>query len=118
MKVRDLITLALCMSMASCIASPGLSPSTTGNRIITQESTSPTVPPIGTVSQTETSTASEPTQIPPIPATPSTGSFELIGHTPLLSRGMNAAPAVHGNYAYVGSRTDGSHADAGVLVVD
>ena len=42
----------------------------------------------------------------------------MIGHTPLLDRGMNAAPAVHGNYAYVGSRTDGSHADAGVLVVD
>ncbi len=48
----------------------------------------------------------------------STGSFELIGHTPLLNRGMNAAPAVYGNYAYVGSRTDGSHPDAGVLVVD
>ena len=31
---------------------------------------------------------------------------------------MNAAPAVYGNYAYVGSRTDGTHADAGVLVVD
>jgi hypothetical protein len=31
---------------------------------------------------------------------------------------MNAAPTVYGNYAYVGSRTDGSHADAGVLVVD
>ena len=31
---------------------------------------------------------------------------------------MNAALAVYGNYAYVGSRTDGSHADAGVLVVD
>ncbi len=42
----------------------------------------------------------------------------MVGHTPLLSRGMNAAPAVHGNYAYVGSRTDGTHADAGVLVVD
>jgi hypothetical protein len=31
---------------------------------------------------------------------------------------MNAAPALYGNYAYVGSRTDGSHPDAGVLVVD
>ena len=48
----------------------------------------------------------------------STGSFELIGHTPLLNRGMNAALAVYGNYAYVGSRTDGNHPDAGVLVVD
>lgn len=31
---------------------------------------------------------------------------------------MNAALALYGNYAYVGSRTDGSHADAGVLVLD
>lgn len=31
---------------------------------------------------------------------------------------MNAAIAVYGNYAYIGSRTDGSHPDAGVLVVD
>ena len=45
-------------------------------------------------------------------------AFELIGHSPLLDRGMNAGLAVYGNYAYVGSRTDGSHADAGVLVVD
>jgi hypothetical protein len=42
----------------------------------------------------------------------------LIGHNPLLNRGMNGGLAVYGNYAYVGSRTDGSHADAGVLVVD
>jgi hypothetical protein len=60
--------------------------------------------------------STEPTAISNTPA--STGSFELIGHTPLLNRGMNAALAVYGNYAYVGSRTDGSHADAGVLVVD
>ena len=31
---------------------------------------------------------------------------------------MNSALAIYGNYAYVGSRTDGSHADAGVLVLD
>jgi hypothetical protein len=49
-------------------------------------------------------------------ATP--GSLELVGHSPLLNRGMNAAPAVKGNYAYVGSRTDGTHVNAGVLVVD
>jgi hypothetical protein len=48
----------------------------------------------------------------------SLAGFELVGHSPLLNRGMNAALAVHGNYAYVGSRTDGSHVDAGVLVVD
>lgn len=49
------------------------------------------------------------------------GSFELVGHEPLNSRGMNAALAVHGNYAYVGSRTDaklGNANGAGVLVVD
>ncbi len=49
-------------------------------------------------------------------ATP--GSLEQVGHGPLLNRGMNAALAVKGDYAYVGSRTDGTHADAGVLVVD
>jgi hypothetical protein len=31
---------------------------------------------------------------------------------------MNAGLAIYGNYAYVGSRTDGGHVDAGVLVVD
>lgn len=48
----------------------------------------------------------------------STGWFELVGSSSLLNRGMNAGLAVYGNYAYVGSRTDGSHLDAGVLVVD
>ncbi|MGH2692018.1 MAG: LVIVD repeat-containing protein [Actinomycetota bacterium] len=52
-------------------------------------------------------------------------NFELVGHTPLGNRGMNAALAVHGDYAYVGSRTDGkpwgttlnlNH--AGVMVVN
>ena len=48
------------------------------------------------------------------------GSFELIGHSPLDNRGMNAALAVHGDYAYVGSRTDGGSKpfDNGVKVVD
>lgn len=54
----------------------------------------------------------------PAPAEPSPGEFELVGHNPLLSRGMNAALAVHGDYAYVGSRTDGTHLNSGVLVVD
>jgi hypothetical protein len=44
--------------------------------------------------------------------------LELVGHDDLLARGMNAALAVRGDYAYVGSRTDGSHQDAGVLVVN
>ncbi|HYP24071.1 MAG TPA: hypothetical protein VEV43_10885, partial [Actinomycetota bacterium] len=46
------------------------------------------------------------------------GSFELVGHEPLLNRGMNAAIAVHGDYAYVGSRTDGLHPRSGVAIVD
>jgi hypothetical protein len=50
------------------------------------------------------------------PALP--GSFELVGSNPLMNRGMNAALAVLDGYAYVGSRTDGSHANAGVFVVD
>ncbi|CAA9279099.1 MAG: hypothetical protein AVDCRST_MAG57-3616 [uncultured Blastococcus sp.] len=46
--------------------------------------------------------------------------FELVGHDPLLGRGMNAALAVHGDHAYVGSRTDGQpqHESPGILVVD
>src|SRR5918997_6934550 len=31
---------------------------------------------------------------------------------------MNSALAIDGDYAYVGSRTDGTHRDAGVMVVD
>lgn len=49
---------------------------------------------------------------------PDPGHLERVGHDPLLYRGMNAGLAVHGRYAYVGSRTDGSHPRAGVLVVD
>lgn len=47
-------------------------------------------------------------QLLPAPAQEATaGSLELVGSDPLMNRGMNAALAVHGNYAYVGSRTDG-----------
>jgi hypothetical protein len=47
-------------------------------------------------------------------------NFELVGHDPLLNRGMNSALAVYKNYAYVGSRTDasGTHVHPGVLVVN
>jgi hypothetical protein len=50
-----------------------------------------------------------------------TGSIEQVGHEPLMSRGMNSALAVHGDYAYIGSRTDGSHVGmphGGIMVVD
>lgn len=45
------------------------------------------------------------------------GAFELVGHDPLRGRGMNSALALHGDYAYVGSRSDGSHEHGGILVV-
>src|SRR3954452_15441047 len=55
----------------------------------------------------------------PVPAASSfPGKLELVGHDPLLNRGMNAAIAVHGRYVYVGSRTDGTHPNSEVLVVD
>src|SRR5512145_251657 len=60
-----------------------------------------------------------------------------VGHEPLFNRGLNAAPAVFGDYVYVGNRTDGSsrcglgdprreelgldacpHPHPGILVVD
>src|ERR671918_1428748 len=47
--------------------------------------------------------------------------IEQVGHEPLKNRGMNAAIAVHGDYAYIGSRTDGSHVgqpQGGIMVVD
>ena len=40
------------------------------------------------------------------------GRLTQVGHEPLMNRGMNAAIAVHGNYAYIGSRTDGGHVGA------
>lgn len=50
-----------------------------------------------------------------------TGSLEVVGQNPLNNRGMNAALAIKGNYAYVGSRTDAKANNAngaGILVVD
>jgi hypothetical protein len=49
------------------------------------------------------------------------GSLTQVGHEPLMNRGMNAAIAVHGDYAYIGSRTDGGHEGmphGGIMVVD
>jgi hypothetical protein len=54
----------------------------------------------------------------PAPSVPAPGALELVGHEPLMNRGMNAALAVKGDYAYIGSRTDGTHLNAGVMVVD
>jgi hypothetical protein len=49
------------------------------------------------------------------------GELRQVGHEPLMGRGMNAAIAVHGDYAYIGSRTDGGHQgmpQGGLMVVD
>src|SRR4051794_27976856 len=54
----------------------------------------------------------------PAPPPSSPGHFDLVGHDPLLYRGMNAAIAVKGDYVYVGSRTDGAHPDSGVMIVN
>jgi hypothetical protein len=53
--------------------------------------------------------------------TPGTArNFTLVGHEPLLNRGMNAAAALYHNFLYVGNRTDVSagHPHPGVLVVN
>ena len=50
-----------------------------------------------------------------------TGELTQVGHEPLRNRGMNAAMAIHGDYAYIGSRTDGAHEGmphGGIMVVD
>jgi hypothetical protein len=57
------------------------------------------------------------------PAAPTlkTGSITQVGHEPLMNRGMNAAIAIQGDYAYIGSRTDGGHEGmphGGVMIVD
>jgi hypothetical protein len=52
-----------------------------------------------------------------------------VGSNPLFNRGMNAAPAIFGNYLYVGNRSDGSntcphgttgcpHVDPGILILN
>jgi hypothetical protein len=54
-------------------------------------------------------------------AKPKTEPIEQVGHEPLMNRGMNAAIAIHGEYAYIGSRTDGGHEGmphGGIMVVD
>src|SRR5919106_4580302 len=60
-----------------------------------------------------------PTSSPNEPQARSAGSVNLIGHEPLFGRGMNAGLAFWGDFAYVGSRTDGSRGrlHPGVLVV-
>jgi hypothetical protein len=112
MKARRFILLACSLWMAACLANV--------ERVVPTPNIQSTISVL--VSTLEAASALAPSPKPGDPAPTavfeSTASFELVGHSPLLSRGMNAAPAVYGNYAYVGSRTDGTHPDAGVLVVD
>lgn len=114
MKAYSFIIFVISLLIASCFANP--EPST-----ISPGTHSPDRGPITTLeprpTPVPTLATSEPAPNESLP-TPSTGSFELMGHNPLLNRGMNAGLAIYGNYAYIGSRTDGSHPDAGVLVVD
>jgi hypothetical protein len=66
-------------------------------------------------------TAGEPPRATSVPRHPKAGSLRQVGHEPLMGRGMNAAIALHGDYAYIGSRTDGGHAgqpQGGIMVVD
>jgi hypothetical protein len=114
MKERWLITSAIMGLLISCMAISGSATVTPG---LQPPTSIPSATQASTASAVPTSTVTEPLPTEPQP-TESTGWFELIGQTPLLNRGMNAGLAVYGNYAYVGSRTDGSHSDAGVLVVD
>ena len=75
-----------------------------------------------TASGVEAAGAQQATTAAPVATTVQrTGSLTQVGHEPLMNRGMNAALAVQGDYAYVGSRTDGGHkgeADGGIMVVD
>ena len=112
MKASAFLLLAF-ITLLACIASPeptSIAPEQIAMVVGTATITPLVITALPTISHSTTDMAPA--------STPSTGWFELIGHSPLLNRGMNAAPAVYGNYAYVGSRTDGGHADAGVLVID
>src|SRR5215217_17324 len=58
---------------------------------------------------------------PTISARAMPGGIKQVGHEPLMNRGMNAAIALNGDYAYVGSRTDGGHVGqpfGGIMVLD
>ena len=114
MKMQAYISSVIMLLMISCMAITGPATVTPGFQAPTG---TPAMTQVSTVAPLPSSTVSELPPTEPLP-TPATGWFELIGHTPLLNRGMNSGLAVYGNYAYVGSRTDGSHSDAGVLVVD
>jgi hypothetical protein len=112
--VKGFFALVMSLGLVSCTVIPEPSAVPTEFQQPTS-SPAPTLQASATTVPTSMTTEEHPAEPPP---TPSTGWFELIGHTPLLNRGMNSALAVYGNYAYVGSRTDGSHLNAGVLVVD
>jgi hypothetical protein len=119
MKAHSFITCVVSLLMTSCIANPeppAIAPGahSPDRESITTLTADPTLIPTTATVDAAVNSTQPPEPQPP----PSTGSFELLGHSPLFQRGMNAGLAVYGSYAYVGSRTDGNHADAGVLVLD
>ena len=109
MRVRVLLISLFILCVLSCL--PGRAPS------VSSHGRHPTAFATGTPFVVSPMSSLVPTVGESVP-TPSTGGFELVGYSSLLERGMNSAIAIHGSYAYVGSRTDGRHADAGVLVLD
>jgi len=65
--------------------------------------------------------AARPAAVAAAPAKAKRGRLKQVGHEPLLNRGMNAAIALNGDHAYIGSRTDGGHEgmpQGGIMVVD
>jgi hypothetical protein len=44
----------------------------------------------------------------PVAAAADASNVQLVGHSPLFNRGMNAAIAIYDHYVYVGNRTDAS----------
>jgi hypothetical protein len=131
-KARCVLMLLLVgtLLLAACAGAPSTQTSSeqTGATAVAQAATTTAVQPAVATSQqpaattvvdNQSATTSSGTNgSQTVNRQPATGSFDMVGHTPLLHRGMNAALALYGQYAYVGSRTDGSHPNAGVLVVD
>lgn len=131
-KAGFVLTLLLVgtLLLAACAGGPVTQTSSeqTGATAVAQPATTAAAQPAATtgkqpaattVAENQPATTSSGTNGPQtVSRQPATGSFDLVGHTPLLSRGMNAAFALYGHYAYVGSRTDGNYPNAGVLVVD
>ncbi len=73
-----------------------------------------------TASRPPAAEAARPLSAQPTSPKANVDGFQLVGHSALANRGMNAALAIFQHYVYVGSRTDASsgHPHPGVLIVD